>query len=181
MRVIAGNYKSHALTAPHGADTRPTSDRVRESLFATLDMLGMLDGARVLDLFAGSGALGIEALSRGASDAVFVEKAHRAVATVKKNLAAVGEKRLVVQGDATAPAVTGEFDLILADPPYPLDETAITRMLTRAEALLKDDSSLIVVERSARSPQPVAPETLSLFKSKTYGETAIWMYERARI
>lgn len=181
MRVIAGKYKSHALTAPQGADTRPTSDRVRESLFATLDMLGMIDGARVLDLFAGSGALGIEALSRGASDAVFVEKAHRAVATVKKNLAAVGERRLVVQGDATAPAVTGEFDLILADPPYPLDETSITRMLTRAEALLKDDSSLIVVERSARSPQPEAPETLSLFKPKTYGETAIWMYERARI
>ena len=117
MRVIAGKYKSRALTAPQGVDTRPTSDRVRESLFATLDMLGMIDGARVLDLFAGSGALGIEALSRGASDAVFVEKAHRAVATVKKNLAAVREKRLVVQGDATAPAVAGEFDLILADPP----------------------------------------------------------------
>ena len=92
MRVIAGKYKSHALTAPQGADTRPTSDRVRESLFATLGMLGMIDGARVLDLFAGSGALGIEALSRGASDVVFVEKAHRAVATVKKNLAAVGGK-----------------------------------------------------------------------------------------
>lgn len=181
MRIIAGKYKGHPLSTPPGDDTRPTSDRVRESLFGSLETLGMIDGARVADLFAGSGALGIEALSRGATDVVFVERAHRAATVIKKNLASVGEKRLVVQGDATAPAVAGVFDLILADPPYPLDEESVTRMLTRAEALLKDDASLIVLERSARSPEPVAPETLRVYRLKTYGETAIWMYERARI
>src|SRR3954468_5838465 len=99
MRVVAGAYKGRRLHAPRGRRTRPTADRVREALFS---ILGDVSGLRVLDLFAGSGALGIEALSRGASEAVFVDRDPRAIAAIKRNLDAVGTEATVVQGQATA-------------------------------------------------------------------------------
>lgn len=184
MRVVAGTYKRHPLATPPGADTRPTSDRVRESVFGSLETLGMVDGATVCDLCAGSGALGIEALSRGAGDVVFVERAARALATIEKNLATLGESRRVIAGDATGPVaglVPGSFDLVLADPPYPMSESDVTRLLTHAEPLLRDAASLIVLERSTRSGQPHLPDSLRVFRTRVYGETAMWFLERATI
>src|SRR3954468_12920655 len=120
MRVIAGAWKGRPLRAPPGRDTRPTADRVREALFS---ILGDVGGLRVLDLFAGSGALGLEALSRGAAEAVFVDSDARASAAVRSNLDALGIEGHVHRRDAfggLSPAWEGEdpFDLVSAAPPY---------------------------------------------------------------
>lgn len=184
-RIISGRFGGRRLEAPAGSDTRPTSDRVRESLFARLDSLGMLREADVLDLFAGSGALGLEAVSRGASAAVFVEKAGRAAQTVKKNirsleLADVCSVR-VQAAQTAAQALVQEgrsFDVIFADPPYPMGEGELARLLETAADLLKDDASLLVIERSSRSPQPTLPHSLSLYAKSRHGETALWLVER---
>src|SRR5215218_2257874 len=120
MRVIAGTYGGRRLQAPPGTDTRPTADRVRESLFSILRE--RVHDARVLDLFAGSGALGIEALSRGAKEAVFVDSAHGAVAAIRENLEKLGIEGLVHRRDALAWLAAAEgaqpFELVFADPPY---------------------------------------------------------------
>ena len=123
MRVVAGSAKGRRLQAPPGRDVRPTSDRVREAVFSSLASMEAVEGASVLDLFAGTGALGIEALSRGAATATFVDDDPRAVAAVKANLASTGlDGGTVVRADALrwlegAPA----FDLALVDPPYEFD------------------------------------------------------------
>src|ERR1700679_3180539 len=119
MRVIAGSHQGATLRAPRGDATRPTSDRVREALFS---MLGPLDGVRVLDLFAGSGALGIEALSRGAAEATFVDSAAAAVAAVERNLETLGLQGEVVRRPAlatlaSAPIALRQYDLVFLDPP----------------------------------------------------------------
>ena len=183
MRIIAGRFKGHPLTTPKGANTRPTSDKVKESLFASLDSLGMLKDAQVLDVYAGSGALGLEALSRGASRAVFIEKANSAAQVIRTNIANLkveGQTRVVTAAAAAgARALEGEsFDLILADPPYPLTESEVTAALEVMAPRLRDDSSLLVVERSARSPQPELPAGLQFYEHRTYGETALWFVER---
>src|SRR4051812_18161400 len=120
MRVIAGAYKGRRLQAPKGSETRPTSDRVREALFS---ILGDVEGLRVLDLYAGSGALGIEALSRGAGQTVFVESGRRAADAIRANLRAVGDPDAMIWvGDALAYLRRADpeapFDLVFADPPY---------------------------------------------------------------
>src|SRR4051812_15670056 len=120
MRVIAGAYKGRRLQAPKGSETRPTSDRVREALFS---ILGDVEGLRVLDLYAGSGALGIEALSRGAGQTVFVESGRRAADAIRANLRAVGDPDAMIWvGDALAylrrADAEAPFDLVFADPPY---------------------------------------------------------------
>ena len=119
MRVVAGELGGRRLKAPPGAGTRPTADKVREALFS---ILGDVSGLRVLDLFAGSGALGIEALSRGAAEAVFVDKADRAVEAIRGNLAALGLSAPVVRGDALSFLASASdargYGLVLIDPPY---------------------------------------------------------------
>ena len=119
MRIVAGEYGGRRLHAPRGTRTRPTADRVREALFS---MLGDVSGARVLDLYAGSGALGIEALSRGAASAVFVERDARAAATITRNLDALGADAEVRRQDALRflASGAGPFDLVFCDPPYDL-------------------------------------------------------------
>jgi 16S rRNA (guanine966-N2)-methyltransferase len=176
VRVIAGSRKGHTIAAPRGRETRPTSDRVRESVF---NLVGPLDGARVLDLFAGSGALGIEALSRGAARAVFVERDPDAVRTIERNL---DRLRLtgarVVRGDAVMAVerevgAGAEYDLVLVDPPYGM-LTEIQNRLARHLPLLLAADGLLVVETDARV-EPDLP--LPLRTSRKYGQTRVTLFE----
>jgi 16S rRNA (guanine966-N2)-methyltransferase len=171
VRVVAGVYGGRRLVAPPGRSTRPTSDRVREALFS---ILGPIDGAHVLDLFAGSGALGIEALSRGARKAVFVDSGQRAVNTIETNLEALGIEAAVHRRDAfswlgTAAGGEESFDLVFADPPY----SSATRTAGRLDELLPPlltDTSLTVTESDKRDPLLLA---LPLIDERTYGDTRI--------
>jgi 16S rRNA (guanine966-N2)-methyltransferase len=174
MRVVAGRFGGRRLHAPRGRDTRPTSDRVREALFA---MLGPLDGDRVLDLFAGSGALAIEALSRGASAATLVERDTRAVEVIRANLAALGlgeDEALVVHAPARvalrdASARGDAYDLVLLDPPY-RDAPALGRELSEALPALLAPAARVVAESDRRSPLALE---LPVLRERRYGDTLI--------
>lgn len=176
MRVIAGSRKGHRLDAPRGLDTRPTSDRVRENIF---NLVGPVDGAKVLDLFAGSGALGIEALSRGAASAVFVEQDHDATRIIERNL---DRLRLtgarVVRGDVlrtiAQEANAGEkYDLVLVDPPYGMLTEIQPRLARHLPSLLTADG-LLVLETDSRS-EPELP--LPVRTSRKYGQTRVTLFE----
>ena len=170
MRVVAGELGGRRLVAPPGNDTRPTSDKVRQAVFNALDSAGLLDGAAVVDLFAGSGALGIEALSRGAESCVFVERDRAAVAALRENLGSLGlEKRSrVVVGDAsTYGASLGEIDLALVDPPYRFDGwDALLSALSAADVIAESDREI---------PAPAGWETV---RSRRYGRTFITWLQR---
>jgi 16S rRNA (guanine966-N2)-methyltransferase len=176
VRVIAGSRKGHKLAAPHGLETRPTSDRVRENIF---NLIGPVDGARVLDLFAGSGALGIEALSRGASGAVFVEHDPDALRTIERNLDRLrltgarvvrGDVLRTIAQEATAGA---KYDLVLVDPPYGMLTEIQPRLARHLPPLLAADG-LVVLETDAR----VEPELpLPVRTSRRYGQTRVTLFE----
>ncbi|MDQ3709834.1 MAG: 16S rRNA (guanine(966)-N(2))-methyltransferase RsmD [Actinomycetota bacterium] len=179
MRVIAGTARGRRLVAPPGRDTRPTSDRVREALFSSI--APAVPGAAVCDLFAGSGALGIEALSRGAAWATFVERDAVAVRAIRQNLrrAGVDDAGQVVPGEAAdfcRHPVGGPFDLLLCDPPYAVDSTAIGALL---EALRQAGGltmeTLVVVERDRRGPDPAGelPSFLAEDRRRSYGDTVL--------
>lgn len=175
MRVIGGTFRGATIFAPPGRATRPTSDRVREALF---DLLGP-PGARVLDLYAGSGALGIEALSRGAAHATFVETGRRARAALRRNLDKLGlaSRARVSAVDAASPSALrgGPFDLVLADPPYGCGDLA---ELPRRIAPVLVPGGVLAVEHAATVAPPGAPETLALWKSRRYGGTVVTLYVR---
>jgi 16S rRNA (guanine(966)-N(2))-methyltransferase RsmD len=170
MRVIAGAFKGRPLRAPAGRATRPTSDRVREALFS---ILGDVEGLRVLDLFAGSGALGIEALSRGAAEAVFVEQDRRAAGAIRANLESVGAPASNIRTESAfsylGRAHDGPFDLVFADPPYS-SATRIGGRLSELLAPVLTDSSLTVTESDKRAPLELA---LPLIDERVYGDTRI--------
>jgi len=176
MRVIAGSRKGHTIAAPPGLDTRPTSDRVRENVF---NLVGPLEGATVLDLYAGSGALGLEALSRGAVRAVFVEHDADAVRAIEGNL---DRLRLtgarVVRGDAVTTlaqeAASGrKYDLVLVDPPYGMYPDLQPQLARYLPPVLAEDG-LLVVETGAR----VEPELpLPLRTSRRYGQARVTLFE----
>ncbi|WP_338764637.1 16S rRNA (guanine(966)-N(2))-methyltransferase RsmD [Nocardia vulneris] len=175
-RIVAGTAGGRRLRVPP-AGTRPTSDRVREALFSALDARIDFDGIRVLDLYAGSGALGLEALSRGAAHALLVESDRKAAAIVRGNIADLGlpgaELRLGTVSSVLTLGGAGEFDLVLSDPPYAVETDAVLadlRALTRG--WLRPDA-LVVVERSIRSPEIVWPAGYSVLKPRKYGETRI--------
>ena len=176
-RIVAGSAGGRPLKVPPGAGTRPTSDRVREALFSRLESLGALDGARVLDLYAGSGALGLEALSRGAASAVLVEAAPRAAAVARANAAALGLPGAHVVAAKVERYLPGApaagFDLVLVDPPYALPEDDLAAVLVALAPAL-DPGALVVVERSARGPEPSWPPGWRREDSRRYGETALW-------
>jgi 16S rRNA (guanine(966)-N(2))-methyltransferase RsmD len=183
MRVVAGELRSRRLHTVAGRETRPTSDRARAGLF---DWLGprRVDGARVLDLYAGTGALGIEALSRGASEAVFVERARAALRVLRRNLDELGleERARVVEADIerglrALAAKLGTFDLVFADPPY---ESGARAKLLADEALASvlEPDGVVVIERSARDDVGEGVACLHLHGSKRYGETAFDWWER---
>jgi 16S rRNA (guanine966-N2)-methyltransferase len=153
---------------PRGAPTRPTADRVREALFS---MLGDVTGARVLDLYAGSGELGIEALSRGAASVVFVERDARAAAAIQANLDAVGAEAELSRRDALAfiRAADGPYDLVFCDPPYDSGPRIAGPLAERLPALLSDDAR-IVTESDKRNPIELP---FPLLRERTYGDTRI--------
>jgi 16S rRNA (guanine(966)-N(2))-methyltransferase RsmD len=183
-RVIAGQARGTRLRAP-GEGTRPLGDRVKQTLFAILQP--DLPGARVLDLFAGSGAGGIEALSRGAERAVFVERDATAVAAIKENLARarLAERSTIVRGEALAylsrQAVDdGPFDLVLIDPPY-ADTAALESALTRLgepPGLIASDA-WVVAKHFWRNPPPPTAGLLASVRSRRFGETALTFYRQA--
>jgi 16S rRNA (guanine966-N2)-methyltransferase len=178
MRVVAGAFKGRRLQAPAGRRTRPTADRVREAVFS---ILGAVDGLRVLDLFAGSGALGIEALSRGAERAVFVDRDLRAVAAVRSNLARLGAQAPVYRRDALAFLVDAatraeqRFDLVFLDPPYSSADRLAGPLSERLPAALTDNAR-IVSESDKRSPLALV---LPIERQRAYGDTLITIH-RAR-
>jgi 16S rRNA (guanine966-N2)-methyltransferase len=181
-RVIAGIAGGRRLAVPPGTTTRPTSDRAREGLFASLlSELGTFDGARVLDLYAGSGAIGLEALSRGADQVQLVESDPRAAAVIKANITAVGLAGATLAVDrverllAHPPADRkNQFDLVIADPPYAVTEEAVTRVLTLLQAGWLADDALLVIERATRSGPVDWPPGFLPGKSRRYGEATFW-------
>jgi 16S rRNA (guanine966-N2)-methyltransferase len=178
-RVIAGQAGGRRLAVPPGTTTRPTSDRAREGLFASLlSELGRLDGARVLDLYAGSGAIGLEALSRGAERVLMVESDARAAAVIKANVTAVGLPGATVAVDRVerllARPSSSPFGLVIADPPYAVTEAAVTKVLTLLEDGWLADDALVVIERATRSGPFGWPPGFLPGKSRRYGEATFW-------
>ena len=178
MRIIAGSHKGHRLVAPKGVDTRPTGDRVREAAF---NLIGPVDGATVLDLFAGSGAMGLEALSRGAERVVFVESDRDAVRAIEANLDKLGLRAAVTRSDAVRAlaqeaAVGRRYDLVLVDPPYRMLADLMPRLQRHLAAVLAPDG-LVVVESDARD-EPLV-EGLALRTSRRYGSARLTLFEHA--
>ncbi|KGN36714.1 16S rRNA (guanine(966)-N(2))-methyltransferase RsmD [Knoellia subterranea] len=180
-RIIAGTAGGRELRTPPGRGTRPTSDRVREALFSSLAARDALSGARVMDLYAGSGALGLEAASRGASDVLLVESDRVAAGVIRDNVKRLGLTAQVlsmtVSSALAGPAQTR--DLVFIDPPYDLGEEALGHNLeTLVGREWLADRALVVVERSKRSAEPAWPAGLEAEKVKKYGETVLWFAER---
>lgn len=185
-RVIAGAAAGRPLQSVPGTGTRPTTDRTKEALFSWLSARDWTSGTRVLDLYAGTGALGCEAASRGAADVVLVERHHRAVQACRANAAlvneALGADVVSVRAAAVEQALAagGEpVDLILADPPYPESGEAFDAVLAAAAARLTP-GGLLVLERSARDPAPAVPAGLEEVERRTYGETALYFWQDER-
>jgi 16S rRNA (guanine966-N2)-methyltransferase len=175
MRVIAGTYGGRTLKAPPGGATRPTSDRVREALFSILGE--QTHQARVLDLFAGSGALGLEALSRGAETVTFVDDAHAAIGAIKANLAALGASAQVRRHDAlrflgSASERGAQYDLVFLDPPYRLAER-LAQPLSEALPAVLAPGAVAVAECDRRAPLAL---DLPLHDERRYGDTLIRIY-----
>ncbi|ETK31809.1 16S rRNA (guanine(966)-N(2))-methyltransferase RsmD [Microbispora sp. ATCC PTA-5024] len=183
-RVIAGTAGGRRLAVPPGRSTRPTSDRTREALFSTVgSVLGTLDGARVLDLYAGSGAVGLEGLSRGAAHALLVESDARAARTIRENIEALGLPGAALRAEKVERVVgrpcDQPYDFVFADPPYAVTDDAVTRVL---EALRDNGwlagGALVAVERESRGKNLVWPAGFTEDRVRRYGEAAVW-YGRA--
>ncbi|HEV2891326.1 MAG TPA: 16S rRNA (guanine(966)-N(2))-methyltransferase RsmD [Frankiaceae bacterium] len=175
MRIVAGAAKGRPLVAPTGRDTRPTSDRAREGLFSTLATLVDLDGARVLDLYAGSGAVGLEALSRGAAHAVLVESDLKAANVIRRNVDAVGlpGARVVVDRvERFLASDGGTYDVAFLDPPYDTSEEIVARVLAALRA------EVVVVERATRGGPVTWPAGVEGVRERRYGEGTLWYGRR---
>jgi 16S rRNA (guanine966-N2)-methyltransferase len=171
LRIIAGTRKGHTIQAPPGRDTRPTSDRVRENIF---NILGPVDDAVVLDLYAGSGAMGLEALSRGAAQAVFVERDPGALHAIEQNLDKLRLRGTVLRQDAVA-VLAGEnrkYDLVFVDPPYDMYPD-LEPQLARYLPTVLSDNAVVVVETDARV-EPSLP--LAQRTSRKYGSARVTVY-----
>ena len=197
--MIAGEAGGRRLAVPDGRDTRPTSDRAREGLFATISsMVGSLAGARVLDLYAGPGADGLEALSRGAEHVLLVEQGARAARVIRENIEAIGlpgavlvadrVERVLARGpspaggqDGTAPAggqdgtAQDRYDVVFADPPYALADAEVSRVLILLAARgWLAPGALVIVERATRSGPPSWPDGFVPDRARRYGEATFW-------
>lgn len=179
-RIVGGSAGGRRLAVPSGRDTRPTSDRAREALFSALEaMTGGLQGLVVLDLFAGSGAVGLEALSRGAARALLVESDPKAVRVVRDNVAALGLRGAQVLARPVAAVLAGAapepFDVVFADPPYAFPAAELAELLAAAQrrGWVADDA-VVVVERASRDPAWRWPEGLQPERDRRYGEATLW-------
>ena len=185
-RIIAGVHGGRRLAAPAGVLTRPTSDRVREALFSTLEAMTELSGARFADLYAGSGAVGLEALSRGASHALLVESDGRAARTIRDNIVALraGTAARLVTGKVAqvlgSPPGDGPYDVVFADPPYAVESDELARL---QEALVENDwlapDAVVVLERATRAPALSWVDGVTAERSRRYGETTLWYGRRS--
>ena len=182
-RIISGEAGGRRLRTPSGDGTRPTTDRVREALFSSLEARDVIDGAHVMDLYAGSGALGLEAASRGAASVLLVESDRGASATIRANITDLGVAGARLQSSTVEQALDRpaslRYDLVLADPPYDVTEdslTAVLEMLLAHQWLAQEP--VIVIERSSRSPEPTWPDGIVAEGSKAYGETTLWFATR---
>jgi 16S rRNA (guanine966-N2)-methyltransferase len=180
-RVIAGEAGGRRLAVPDGRDTRPTSDRAREGLFATISSIaGPLAGARVLDLYAGSGAVGLEALSRGAEHVLLVEHGARAVRVIRQNIEAIGLPGAVLAADRVERVLArgpgrDRYDVVFADPPYAVPGAEVTRMLTAlTEQGWLAPGALVIVERATRSGPLSWPAGFVPDRARRYGEATFW-------
>lgn len=175
-RIIAGQWGGRRLATPPGDGTRPTSDRVRESMFASLNsLLGGFDGVRVLDLFAGSGALGLEAVSRGAEHADLVESDARAARVIGRNITDLGASARVHRTTAqrfVAAGGGGPWDLVFLDPPYAVTTAEVASIVASLRPSLAEDA-VVVVERSSRD-EFTWPDGFEPLRDKVYGETRLW-------
>lgn len=179
-RIIAGRLGGRRIATPRGAHTRPTSDRVREAVFSRIEALTDLAGAAVLDLYAGSGALGLEAASRGATTVLHVESHRGTAGLIQRSVTELGLREVarvrVERVERVLREGTGDggYDLVLLDPPYPLGEeelAEVLRLLVSGGWLRP--GALVVVERSSRSPEPRWPAGLTALEPRRYGETAV--------
>jgi 16S rRNA (guanine966-N2)-methyltransferase len=187
VRIVGGEWRGRRLQAPRGTGTRPTSDRAREGLFGALEArLGAgLSGVAALDLFAGTGALGLEALSRGASRAVFVESDESAAGALEANVAALGagERTTVVRGDAFAGAsaravALGPFALLLLDPPYRIEQALVWEAVERLDRDGCLDADPLIVYEHLRSAEVSAPAGFEALRTYVYGDTAMTLFGR---
>ncbi len=184
MRVIGGIARGRRLTAFQGDNIRPTTDRVREALFSILtSRLGSLEGSAVLDLFAGSGALGIEALSRGAAKACFVDRARQSISTIRKNLELCGlDDRAELLQSESLTALNGilrerAFDLVFMDPPY--GKHSVAGLLDPiGKASLLTERGVVVVETGRQDDVPQVASGLQCFDQRRYGSTLLSFYDR---
>ncbi|WP_430783973.1 16S rRNA (guanine(966)-N(2))-methyltransferase RsmD [Actinoplanes sp. G11-F43] len=185
-RIIAGVHGGRRLSAPAGAHTRPTSDRVREAFFSALETMTDLPGARVADLYAGSGAIGLESLSRGADQALLVEADAKAARVIRDNIVTlkVGPAARLVTGKVLQvladPPAGGPYDVVFADPPYALgdDEVdTVQRHLVTSGWLAED--AVVVFERSRRSGPMSWVDGLTGDRTRRYGDTTLWYGRRS--
>ncbi|MDI3211834.1 16S rRNA (guanine(966)-N(2))-methyltransferase RsmD [Arthrobacter sp. AL12] len=184
-RIIAGAAGGTTLVSVPGSLTRPTTDRVKEALFSRLDAFEVIADARVLDLYAGSGSLGVESASRGAQSVDLVESDGKASEVCQRNadlvntvarhkIVTVHRSRVDSFLDRTQAAV--RWDLVFLDPPYPLDEPALAGVLAKLLPHLAE-GAVVVVERSSRTPEPSWPDGMERFAERKYGETKLWFAE----
>lgn len=180
-RVIAGTAGGRRLAVPPGNATRPTSDRAREGLFSTWEaLLGTLEGVRIADLYAGSGAVGLEALSRGGVHALLVEADQKAVRTIRDNVRALGLPGAEVRAAkaeqvVTTPAPTDPYDIVFLDPPYAVTDDDLREILLtlRSQGWLAEDA-LATVERSTRGGEFKWPKGFEPLRARRYGEGTLW-------
>ncbi|UCG38165.1 MAG: 16S rRNA (guanine(966)-N(2))-methyltransferase RsmD [bacterium] len=176
MRIIAGTAKGRRLRCPRGSRTRPTSDRVRESIFSIIG--SRVEGARVLDLYAGTGAMGLEALSRGASLSVFVEKDQTALRHIRENITGCGFEGVSrIVRSPVLPFLKGQetldpFDLVFLDPPYGSDQGTLTLLALTKHAKSLQGSLIVLEQASGVEPGPVPPG-LRIADSRRYGSTRV--------
>lgn len=185
-RIISGAAGGVRLASVPGDNTRPTTDRVKESLFSKLESYDIIRDARVLDAFGGSGALGCEALSRGAASVTLLDTYPKAVAVIRKNVAAVekamgrtGSSSMRVQQSQALTYVksaSGPWDLVFVDPPYAMPNEQVSELLEALTPKLAE-GAVVVVERSSRDPEPVWGEGLYCFSTRQHGETVLYYVE----